>query len=849
MALDAGPAVDNLKEGGGFGSVARKKRKKREVKYVKTKFMVVIGLVFLLALGFGALAEEERYGAWLDRVIVVEEASSAAAITRMEAGDFSIFAFALTDPVLFEQVLASEILHYERTFGTYSELSFNPVGPILPATGKLNPFCVPRIREAMNMLLDRDFIAEELHGGLAVPRYLALNTAFPDYARFAAVARELELKYAYDPVKAEAIIAEEMVKLGAERIDGAWYFEGEPVVISLLIRVEDARLEIGDYVGTKLEEIGFQTERLYKTSAEASPIWLRGDPADGIFHIYTGGWVTTVVSRDMGDNFDFFYTPRGLPFPLWQAYTPSPEFDEVADRLARLDYTTMEERAELFKEALRLSMEDSVRLWIVDRLGFSPRHKDVRVAADLAGGISGAYLWALTTRFVDQVGGDMTFAMPSVLPDPWNPLAGSNWIYDMMLIRATGDWGKMWDPFTGLHWPQRIERAEITIKEGLPVGVTLDWVSLDFVPEITVPGDAWVDWDAVEQRFITADEKYPEGLTTNLKSVVYYPADLYDIKWHDGSNLSIADFVMAMILEFDRAKEESAVFDEAEVPAFESFMKHFRGVRIVSQDPLVIETYTERAYLDAEWNAVTWFPYYSQGPAPWHTLSVGLLAEAAQELAFSPDKADELGVEWMSLIGGPSLPILERYLFEFLGGTIPYEPTLGQFATMAEVLDRSINLETWFNDKGHFWVGSGPFYLDKAHHVEKMVELARFADFPDPAAKWERFAAPWIAEAAVSGPAQVQVGAAAEFDIAVTFEGEVYPMEGIDFVNYLVIDAAGKVALSGTAEAVADGQWRVVLTAEQTAALPVGSTKLEVVVAPLWVSIPSFASIEFVTLP
>ena len=55
------------------------------------------------------------------------------------------------------------------------------------------------------------------------------------------------------------------------------------------------------------------------------------------------------------------------------------------------------------------------------------------------------------------------------------------------------------------------------------------------------------------QRFITAAEKFPEGLTALRKSVVYYPADLYSsVKWHDGSNFSIGDIVLAMILTFDR---------------------------------------------------------------------------------------------------------------------------------------------------------------------------------------------------------------------------------------------------------------------------------------------------------
>ncbi len=34
------------------------------------------------------------------------------------------------------------------------------------------------------------------------------------------------------------------------------------------------------------------------------------------------------------------------------------------------------------------------------------------------------------------------------------------------------------DPYTGLYWPQRIESAEVTEVEGLPVAKTLNWVDL-----------------------------------------------------------------------------------------------------------------------------------------------------------------------------------------------------------------------------------------------------------------------------------------------------------------------------------------------------------------------------------
>ncbi len=52
-----------------------------------------------------------------------------------------------------------------KSYGSYNELTFNPAGPVFSGTGKLNPFGVPAIREAMNYLIDRTYIAEEIMGG------------------------------------------------------------------------------------------------------------------------------------------------------------------------------------------------------------------------------------------------------------------------------------------------------------------------------------------------------------------------------------------------------------------------------------------------------------------------------------------------------------------------------------------------------------------------------------------------------------------------------------------------------------------------------------------------------------
>ncbi len=789
----------------------------------------------------------------IDEVVFTEEPNFAKAIDMIEAGKLDLYANGTTDPSLVQEIRDSDALDEETSYGGVIELTLNPVGPTFPATGKLNPFSDPAIREALNWLINRKYIADEIYGSLAVPKFFPLNTAFPDYARLADVARALEIRYAYDPEKAQEIIAAEMKKLGAQLVDGIWRYNGEPVKLIFLIRTEDERRDVGDYVSNLLEDLGFVVDRQYKTSAEAAPLWISGDPAEGKWNLYTGGWIFTVISRDQAGLFNGFYTPRGRSSPLWQAYRPAEEFDEVADRLARRDYQTLAERRELMTRAMELGLKDSVRVFLVDTLDTVPRRAELTLTADLAGGINGSWLWPYTMRFTEGSRSTVNFGSPTILNDPWNPIAGSNWIYDTMIVRSTGELALLPDPFTGLYWPQRIEKAEVTVEQGLPVAKTHDWVKLDFAPSIAVPADAWVDWDAESQRFLTVDESYPEGLTAKTKTVVYYDENLFQMKWHDGSRMSLADLVMSFILTFDRAKEESPIFDEAYVPDFETFQGHFKGLRIVQEDPLVVEVYSDQIFPDAELivssRASYLYPYYSQGPAPWHSLAIGILAETNNELAFSSGKADQLKVEWMNYIAGPSLEILDKYRQQALEqGSVPYENTLGRYISAEEAQGRYAALGDWYEQRGHFWVGQGPFYLESVYTVEKIITVRRSEVFPDAPDKWIRFSEPRIAKVEVSGPKRVEVGAGVEFQVNITFAGDPYPAEDVKFVKFLVVDARGELALVGDAAAVGNGVWRISLTREQTAGLAVGSNRLEVVVASKVVSLPVFAAATFVSI-
>jgi peptide/nickel transport system substrate-binding protein len=268
----------------------------------------------------------------------------------------------------------------------------------------------------------------------------------------------------------------------------------------------------------------------------------------------------------------------------------------------------------------------------------------------------------------------------------------------------------------------------------------------------------------------------------------------------------------------------------------------------------VITTYTDSYALDAEAFTGHWFPAdelstYTVGSAAWHNLAPAIMAEAAGEIAFSIDKASANTVEQTNFIDGPTLEIQKQYLDQALAeGFIPYAATLGEFITAEEAQARYENLSNWFEEHTHFWLGTGPFYLDQVFTTEGNAVLKRYENYPDLADKWSRFSEPKIGVADVSGEGTVTAGQEATFDVFVTFKDEPYPAEEIESVKYLVFNANNEVVATGDAEAAGDGQYTIVLGPEVTSSLEAGANKLEVAVASKLVSIPSFATFEFVTV-
>lgn len=810
-----------------------------------------------------ALPRTERHGGWLDE-INVSVVSRDSALSQLQAGAIDFFSFNLASDVY--PAIRQASLSSTQSLGGYYGISLNPA--VFTDENALNPFSNRKVREALNWMIDRNYINQEIYAGGSLPKLLPITTQLVEYTNLIDTARALETKYAYNLDRAKAVIDAEMPAMGATLgADGKWQFNGAPITLTFLIRSDGdgTRRPIGDYVSNQLEALGFTVDRQYKTSSEVFPIWLGTKASDGQWHMYTAGYVSSGLGtlRDESGNLQQSYLNTSI-----QASEPfisnvsDPEFQKLGDDLAQGKFDTREQRNAMMARALELAMEDSLFVWVIDQQVYAPYNNNVQVTYDLATGPESTNVGPYNLRFKDVEGGVMKIGTNDLFTQPWNTVGGSNWVWDTGVMRATvmgtsnfgGGAGLMADPYTGLAYPQRIVSAELTFKEGLPINQNLDWLTVNEVPQVDVPEDAWVDWDAVNQRFITAGEKFPEGLTANVKSVVVYPDDLFEtVKWHDGSPISVGDFVMNMIQGFDPGKPDSAIYDPSLALSIDAALIAFKGYRITSTDPLTIESYTDAYVTDAELNIAPLWPQSAfglTGENNWQILAISNLAESAGELAYTSDKSDTLEVENTSWVGGPSLEILNKYLDQAAAESyIPFEPTLGQYITKEEADLRYANLKAWFEEHGHFWIGTGPYYLDRVFTTEKSLVLKNNFDFVDLADRWAQFSEPKLATTFLDGPGQVKSGEEAVFDVTISFKDEPYKLADIVRVKYILYDATGAVVSVGDAVGIADGQYQVTLSAEETAKLPTGSARLEVAVVPITVAIPSFTSLDFVAVP
>jgi len=231
-------------------------------------------------------------------------------------------------------------------------------------------------------------------------------------------------------------------------------------------------------------------------------------------------------------------------------------------------------------------------------------------------------------------------------------------------------------------------------------------------------------------------------------------------------------------------------------------------------------------------------------------MAIGIKAEEEGLLAFSADKAEELNIEWMNYLGGPSKAILADMLDEAIAtGYIPFEELVGDYLTSEEVSTRYQNLKNFYDDKGHFWVGSGNFYLDQVDFVGHSAVVKAFKDYTFKADRFSRLAEPPIPDSAVVVPENIIPGLGAVINYDLTYKGDPYPNDKIELAKYMILDSVGNLITVGESEPVAEGKWLIGLDSTETARMSAGSYELITIALSKDVAMPGVLETPFLVMP
>ena len=766
----------------------------------RARLVLLASLLTVLLLGAPAHAappsQSSEPGPATERVLFKSFHVDRAAL-EVEAGAMDLYIFSLKTAAAREIQGSPGVRLYEAPASTLS-LILNPA----PAPeGQLNPFSLREVRQAIQHIVNRDFIAREIYGGRALPMVTHVSPTDFDFLTVYDLVKAADIRY--DPELAREMVTRAMEKAGAQLQDEVWHYNGRPVGrLKFIIRVEDERREIGDLVRAELRKLGFQVNPSYQQFAPAILTVYSSDPQLLQWHIYTEGW-----GRAAPDKYDFS-TINQMTAPwlgnmpgwkeagLWQYERP--DLDELGQRIFTGDFKDQKERNALYRRLTDLALEDSVRVWVVTPLNSFPASDELTgVTEDVVAGPKGPW----TLREAQVPGKDeLTIGNLWVWTErtTWNPVGGFGDVYSTDIWRNLND-PPIWNhPFTGVPIPFR---ANFTVETAGPSG------------KLAVPADA-VMWDA------QADEWRPVGPGTQATSKVTMDYSRYfQSKWHHGQPITMADAIYSIYQAYEMAYDTDKVRIEFAIAATaRPFLNTFRGFRIVDDNTL--EVYVD--FWHFEENLIASYASPTGLDMPWEILAaMDTLVFDERRAAYSDTAAARFNVPWLSLVMDRDARLVRRTLTSLLNkGSIPEHVfTLGG-KTLTDVQkgkERYQAAISWFDEHKLLVISNGPYMLTRYDPPAQRAELQAFRDrsYPFSAGDWF-FGQPQRVEFAQVEAPSIQIGQPSSVDVSLKGPGALA-------LRYILFDpAAGKVLEVGDAQQVSPQQFTVTLDATTTSQLQTG---------------------------
>lgn len=751
--------------------------------------MKLVLVVILSVFVFGSLVVFADKGTFVDKVQFIQYLDENTALEEVRNGNLDIY-YSRVPSDRIEDVKSREGLNiFQSTGGSYS-LLVNPA-----KSDKFNPFSIKEVRFALNYLVDRELIVNELLGGYGTTMISAYNPFDPDYLL---ILDELEsFNFRHNPGLAEEMISDALIKAGAEKIGNKWFYDSKPIEVVIFIRGDDqVRKSIGEILSSQLEKIGFTVKKDYGDLNKAFTIVYGTDPADLKWNIYTEGWAgkSAFVKYDSLTSAQM-YSPwysnmPGFNNPSYWNYK-NDYIDSLSMQIFNGNFTSAEQRAELLKKAASEGVKESVRIFLASKI-------DQYVSNDKITGIVNDFGAGVPSRFTPinaQSDSDLlTIGVKQIYQGAWNPIGGMTDLYSREIWDTVSDPGIFKHPYTGVSIPIR---TTWKVDTAGPVG------------KLAVPEDA-MRWDPAKQKWVDV------GQGKQATSKVTF--DLKFSNWHNGQPIDMNDILYSIYFLYEwgsKPQEGDKTFDSEYSPKAYQSAQTLVAVRVIDKD--TIEVYQNFWHFDDAEIADSAGVWTSM---PWEIMAAMEKSVTDGKAAFSRSSAVEQNIEWLSLLVPNDANMMKSNLEEFKQ-TKFIPAALEQFESASQYYDSRYDSSiSWIEQKNHAIISNGPFYLDNYSPEARTITTMAFDDltYPFEAGHWKEFSDVKLSKInSVDVPDVVSIGSELTIPVSVDAESTVY---------YYFTNADNKVVASGM-EKSENNKINIMLSKEKTSLFSIGANDLK----------------------
>ncbi|OLC35181.1 MAG: ABC transporter substrate-binding protein [Thaumarchaeota archaeon 13_1_40CM_4_38_7] len=749
--------------------------------------MKLILLLILALFIFGSKMVLGDKGTYFDKVEFIQYSDDNTAIEEVKNGHLDIYYSAIPSDRLDPQ--SRQALSVFQSTGSTYGLLVNPGN----SSDKFNPFSIREVRFALNYLVDRDLIVDELLQGYGLAMVSAYKPYDPDYLL---ILDELQsFDFRYNPILADNIISESLEKAGAKKISAKWYYGSNPVEITIFIRNDDQiRKSIGEVLASQLQKEGFTVHKDYGDLAKAYSVVYGSNPCDMKWNIYTEAYTMSGFVRYDSVIIAQMYSPwfgnmPGSGNPAYCNYKDD-KIDSISQKIFVANFTSADERTGLMKKGVHEGINESVRIFLATKTDQFVANKKVQ-------GIINDFGAGVTSRFTSINARDdsntLSIGVKKIYQGAWNPIGGFADSYSQQIWGTVADSGDFRNPYTGLV---------------IPVRSTWQVVAAGPNDKFPVPPDA-IKWSPTQQKWVNIDA----GMNATSKVTFH----LIFGNWHNGQPMDMNDVLYGIYFTYQWGQDQSVAaktFDSEFSPKAAQAVKTLVGIKILDKD--TIEVYQNFWHFDQGeiadsaqvWPAMPWEIIYSMEKS----VTDG-------KLSFSRSGAVSNNVDWLSLLVPKDADIIKSNLEEFKKDNLV--PAALVNSTKIYTDSRYSASVSWINQHNHGIISNGPFFLDNYSPEARTITIKSFDDstYPFGAGYWktfEKIKIPKIESAKI--PKLVSIGKELDIPVDITPNATAY---------YFLINSEGKIIDKGQVKS-STGISDIIIPPNKTSYLSPGANDLQI---------------------